>query len=63
MRQVEDMLKRSFLELHAQKAAPKAAQALARCAPLRVYPIRPIHRSHFSTQLLLMLLNPEPSIT
>lgn len=28
--QVEDMLKRSFLEFHAQKAAPEAAAALAR---------------------------------
>ncbi len=28
--QVEDMLKRSFLEFHAQKAAPEAAKALAR---------------------------------
>lgn len=30
MAQVEDMLKRSFLEFHAQKAAPEAAAALAR---------------------------------
>jgi antiviral helicase SKI2 len=28
--QVEDMLKRSFLEFHAQKAAPEAVKALAR---------------------------------
>ncbi len=32
LRQVEDMLKRSFLGLHAQKAAPRSALSLARCA-------------------------------